>query len=99
MGVIISSFNLNISPRTSYGVLECDIVMLQNYMLVIKYWVKRCVTCAAPVFREGHHLTHDRYQMHGVEVNALPSLSSRHPEPCTEFQGVLPEKICAYVGI
>ena len=29
------SFNLNISPKTSYGVLECDIVTLQNDMLMI----------------------------------------------------------------
>ena len=37
MGVIMSSFNLNISPKMSYGVLEleCDIVMLQNYMFVM----------------------------------------------------------------
>ena len=35
MGVIIHSFNLNISPKMSYGILECDIVMLQNYMLTI----------------------------------------------------------------
>ena len=35
MGVIIYSFNLNISPKMSYDVLECDIVMLQNYMLVM----------------------------------------------------------------
>ena len=34
MGVIIYSFNLNISPKMSYGVLECDIVMLQNYILL-----------------------------------------------------------------
>ena len=27
--------NLNMSPKMSYGVLECDIVMLQNYMLMI----------------------------------------------------------------
>ena len=26
--------NLNISPKMSCGVLECGIVMLQNYMLV-----------------------------------------------------------------
>ena len=31
MGVIIYSFNFNISPKMSYVVLECDIVMLQNY--------------------------------------------------------------------
>ena len=37
MGVIIYSFNLNISPEMSYGVLECDIVMLQYYMLMILY--------------------------------------------------------------
>ena len=35
MGVIIHSFNLNISTKMSYGVLESDIVMLQNYMLMI----------------------------------------------------------------
>ena len=34
MGVIIYSFNLNILPKMSYGVLECDVV-LQNYMLMI----------------------------------------------------------------
>ena len=33
MGVIIYSFNLNVSPKMSYGVFECDIVMLQNYMI------------------------------------------------------------------
>ena len=35
MGAVIYSFNLNISPKMSHGVLECDIVMLQNYMLMI----------------------------------------------------------------
>ena len=33
MGVVIYSFNLNISPKMSYGVLGCDIVMLQNYKI------------------------------------------------------------------
>ena len=35
MGVIIYRFTLNISPKMSYGVLKCDIVMLQDYMLMI----------------------------------------------------------------
>ena len=35
MGIITHSFNLQISPKMSYGVLECDIAMLQNYMLMI----------------------------------------------------------------
>ena len=35
MDVIIYSFNLNISLKISYGVLECDIVMLQSRMLMI----------------------------------------------------------------
>ena len=35
MGVITYRFNLNISSKMSYGVLECYIVMLQNYMLMI----------------------------------------------------------------
>ena len=34
MGVIIYSFNLNISPKMPYDMLECDI-MLQNSMLMI----------------------------------------------------------------
>ena len=35
MGVKIYSFNLNISPKMSHGVLEYDNVELQNYMLMI----------------------------------------------------------------
>ena len=35
MGVIIYRFNLNISRKMSCDVLECDIIMLQNYMLMI----------------------------------------------------------------
>ena len=35
MGVKIHSFNLNTSPKMSYSVLECDIIMLQNYMLMV----------------------------------------------------------------
>ena len=35
MGVIIYTFNLNISPNVSYSVLECDIVMSPNYILMI----------------------------------------------------------------
>ena len=35
MGVIIYNFNLNISRKMSYGVLECDVIMLENYMLMI----------------------------------------------------------------
>ena len=35
MGVIVYNFNQNISPQMSHGVLECDIIMLQNYMLMI----------------------------------------------------------------
>ena len=52
MGVIIYRFNLNISPKRSYGVLEGDIALLQNPMLAI-FVVKRLrskwgVICAAP---------------------------------------------------
>ena len=35
MGVIIYSFNVNISPKMSSGVLECDTITLQNHMLMI----------------------------------------------------------------
>ena len=34
VGIIIYSFNLNILPKMSHGVLEFDITMLQNYMLM-----------------------------------------------------------------
>ena len=33
-GLIIYSFILNILPQMSYGVLECDMGMLQNYTLM-----------------------------------------------------------------
>ena len=38
MGVMIYSFNLNILPKTSYGVLECDNVVteLHAYDFVIR---------------------------------------------------------------
>ena len=35
MGVIIYSFNLTISLKMPYGMLECDIVMLQDYIFMI----------------------------------------------------------------
>ena len=35
MEVIIYSLNLNISLKMSYDVLECDIVMIQNDILMI----------------------------------------------------------------
>ena len=35
MDVIIYSFNLNISPKMFYGMLECDIALLHNSMLII----------------------------------------------------------------
>ena len=51
MGVIIYSFNLNISPKMSYGVLECDsyVTELHVYSFAIKdFVIKRGVTCAGP---------------------------------------------------
>ena len=35
MGVAIYRFNLNVSPKVSHGVLECDSAMLQKYTLRI----------------------------------------------------------------
>ena len=35
MGIMTYSFNLNILPKTSYGVLESDIAIVQNYLLMI----------------------------------------------------------------
>ena len=34
MSRIIYGFDLNISPKMSYGVLESGTVMLQNYMIM-----------------------------------------------------------------
>ena len=51
MGVIVYSFNLNISPTMSYGVLECDsyVTELHAYDFVIKKFViKRGVIFARP---------------------------------------------------
>ena len=49
MAVIICSFNLNTLPKMSYGVLECDIVMLRAYDCVIK---------------KGHYLCWTLYFLH-----------------------------------
>ena len=48
MGVIIYSVNLNTSPKMSYGVFECDIVVIELHVhdFVIK----------ASVMKEGRHL-------------------------------------------
>ena len=47
MDIIIYSFNLNISPKVSYGMLECDIVTeLHAYSFVIKYFVIKMGCCA-----------------------------------------------------
>ena len=35
MSVVMYTFYLNISLKISHGVLECDIIMLQNYKLMI----------------------------------------------------------------
>ena len=45
MGVIIYGFNLNISPKMSYGVLECDIVIEFH---VYDFVIKSSVICARP---------------------------------------------------
>ena len=72
------SFNLNISPKMSYGVLECDIVMLQNYMLydfVIKYFViKRGVICAGPCSHNMAHLI----GCPPTRLSVPPALSTQH---------------------
>ena len=50
MGVIIYSFGLNIPPKMSYGVFECDIVMLENYMPMILSYKPRALLVPDPVF-------------------------------------------------
>ena len=46
MGVIIYSFNLNISPKMSYNVFECD-TELHAYDFVIKDFItNRGIICA-----------------------------------------------------
>ena len=49
MDITIYSFNLNTSPKISYGVFECDIVVteLHAYDFVIKdFVIKRGIICA-----------------------------------------------------
>ena len=41
MGVITGSFNLNISPKMPYGVLECDIVVTELH--ACDFVIKDCV--------------------------------------------------------
>ena len=51
MGIIIYSFNTNISLKMSYGVLECDIVVteLHAYDFVIKdFVIKRGIIFVTP---------------------------------------------------
>ena len=45
MGVMIYSFNLNISPKISFGVLWCDIV---TELHACDFVIKRGVICAGP---------------------------------------------------
>ena len=49
MGVIIYSFNLNISPKMSYGVLECDIVVREVHAYDF-------VSTQDFVIKKGHYL-------------------------------------------
>ena len=55
MDVIIYSFNLNISLKMSYIVFECDVVMSQNYVVMIYnktfYNRKGTLFVPDPVFR------------------------------------------------
>ena len=49
MGMIIYSFNLNISLKMSYDVLECDIIITRAYDFIIKgFVIKGDVICARP---------------------------------------------------
>ena len=48
MGVLSYSFNVNISLKMSYGVLECTVI-LQNYMLMI-FVIKRGIFVPDPVY-------------------------------------------------
>ena len=55
MGVMIYSFNLNISPEMSDGVLECDyVIRLHAYDLVRKDFVIQVglFLCRSPACRE-----------------------------------------------
>ena len=51
MGVIIYSFNLNISLKMPHGILESDIVVIEvhAYDFVMKdFVIKRGIICAIP---------------------------------------------------
>ena len=72
MGVVIYSFNLNISPQMSYGVLECDSVMLQTCTLM--FYNKRFCNKKGALFVLGPPSNYNRYTLMDVIVNmkALP---------------------------
>ena len=50
MGGITYAFNMNILPKMSYGVVECDIVMeVHAYHFVIQdFVIQRGIVCARP---------------------------------------------------
>ena len=53
MDVIIYSFNLNISPKMSYGMLKCDYCYVTDYMLMIchkRFCNKKALFELDPVF-------------------------------------------------
>ena len=49
MGVTIYSFNLNISPKMSYGVFECDSYVTEFH--AYDFVIKRGVICAEPCIK------------------------------------------------
>ena len=57
MGIIICNFNLDSSSKMSYGILECDIVMLHTYDFVI-VCNKKGIICARPCILIGIGLKH-----------------------------------------
>ena len=57
MGVIIYSFNLNISPKIC-GVLECDIIVTElraNNFVIEDFVIKKGLICVRPCTSIGLH--------------------------------------------
>ena len=48
MGVTIRTWNLNISPKTSYGVLECDSYVTESH--AYDFVIKRVLSVPDPMF-------------------------------------------------
>ena len=67
MGVIIYSFNLDISPKMSYGVLECDIVVTELH--AYEFGMKKGRYLCWTLYFDCKHIVF--YQMNSLKTGCL----------------------------